>query len=245
MKSVLRILKLVLICLTFGVVYSSAEDGWWKIKLTSGVEYEGSVEYQNDEVLVFQTVQGKKYQIPVSDVSLLIPIEKIVVSENDRTREKRFGVLLNVGTGMAFRDSNSGWGIDGGLQFIAANVLKRRICIGGGVGVSVYHAGSMSIFVPLTATLTIPFLQTRNAPFAALEGGYGFAVKGADRGGFAGGVSVGWLHRFESQAAVMLSVGANVQQGTFAASDMIGGEVFEYKARRLVSKVGIKLAVLL
>ena len=241
----MKILKSVLFFLFAGVICLQAEDGWWKIKLTSGAEYEGTVERQNNEVVVFQTVQGKRFQFPVSDVSSLTQIEDVVVKEDIRTHDKRFGVLLNIGSGAAYRDSRAGWGIDGGLQFVAANVLKRRICIGGGVGVSVYQTGRLSVFVPVTATLTIPFMQSHNAPFASLEGGYGFAVKGAERGGFAGGLSIGWLHRFESQTAIMLSIGANIQQGTFSAEDRIEGEVFEYKARRLVSKIGIRFTVLL
>lgn len=222
-----------------------ASDDWYRLLLKTGIEYECQIELRNDDVVVFRSVQNRRYQVPTSDVESIVKIEPVEVKETSRPHEKRFGVLLHIGGCTTWRGDNWGWSMNGGLQAGAANLFDRRIFLGAGVGVSSYYVNKPYIFVPLTMSLTIPFLLSSDAPFAGLDAGYGIAVKGAQRGGFNGGIRFGWLHRFESQTAVELSLNLTMQQATLSVTETIEGEDFIYSAQRILPQVGVRLAVLL
>ena len=244
MTRFVRILYIVslLLCFCFP---SHAQDSWVRIRLTNGLVYEAKVEHQTEQIIVFQTVQGKRYQSLMSDIAEIEPIAEILPQEDNRGRKKSFGIVLHLNGGVAFRDSQAGWNAGGHLHFGAANVFDKRVFIGGGIGVDAFQVGGTRLFIPLTASVILPLMQTDDAPFVGLNGGYGFAVRGAQRGGFAGGVQIGWLHRFESQMAVMLAITGKLQQATLNVSEQIDGLSYDYSARRLISQIGLQFSLML
>ncbi len=222
-----------------------AADEWYRLRLKTGMEYECQIELKNDNVIIFRTVQNKRFQIPMSDVESVLQIPQVEKNDVSGQYVKRFGFQIYLNGGMAWNGNDMGWNMSGGLQAGATNLFDRHIYLGGGIGVSSYMADKTCLFVPIMVSLSIPFLQSADAPFAGLSGGYGFAVKGAQSGGFYGDIRLGWLHRFESQTAIELSLSMSIQQAVLQATEHIEGEEYLYTAHRVLSTCGIRFAVLL
>ena len=235
-------IKRNIILLFFGLIFCLSLHSEVVLKLNSGKDFIGTIERQNEDIIVLRTTQGKLFQFPKTDVMEISEIEN-VTEQQSLSHRSNFSIRIHVDGSYSMLNGLHGYAAGAGLKFGAANLFERQIFIGGGVGVDVYSIGGTRVFVPLCATINIPFLQSDNTPFVGLEAGYGFAMKGAERGGFKGGVSIGWLHRFNRRTATNLSLYADIQQAFLTATENISNQEYSYQANRVLPQLGLRFEI--
>lgn len=213
------------------------------VKLKSGISVSGQIQVQNDDIIVIRTAQGRVFQYPRSEV--LEVQEESVVEQKDSIRSKRVGLRIQVNSGLALPPSSATYGIGAGLQVGAVDLFNRHIYLGGGLGIDMVSFDGNKFFLPLTATLSVPLMQTEHAPFVQLDGGYAFAVRNSLRGGAHFAFHLGYQYRFENQKSIHLSLFAKIQQATWQYTETIENNNYTYPMRSVIPQAGLMLAVVL
>ena len=217
------------------------------VLLNSGAQFTGTIENQNDDVVVILTRQGKRYQFPKSDISKMTEIEVVAEQKVERHRGN-FAIRFHLEGACSALNKSHGGSHGGGLVLGASNLFNRRIFMGGGIGIDYYSVGKKALFLPLTFSLDIPFMIADDTPYVGFEAGYGFALKkavqkssaGVTRGGFKGCVSIGWQHRFNNRTSTLLALFAGMQHALLTATESVGGMQYDFTADRLLPQVGVR-----
>jgi len=228
------------------------------VRLKSGAQIRGSIVFQNDQVLVIKKADGSRFQYMQTDIAEVLkdeeaPEEK--VEEKPQEKAKKVTASLQIAGGMASLPGNAagsdkelGANVQADLIIGTANLLDKRILVGGGLGYHMnYLGGTAYSFLPIQARVEAPLMQTKHAPMLGVGVGYGISVTKSVKGGAFADLSIGWRYQMNEKRALSLSLFGNFQQATLSNhTDIVDGAGYVSEAAgRAFVNCGIRFAVYL
>lgn len=233
----------LVLMMAWGYVMADAEVN---IHLRSGESVIGEVILENDEVVILRDAEGARYQYLKSDIESISQAAEVPAETVKTAKERKVGVMVSVSGGAATITGKWGGTVSVDAKIGACNLLNRHIFLGGEIGYHGYVVGQKKYnFLPLQIVADVPFMQTKNAPYAGLSFGYGFGLgKQEYKGGLCGGLEIGWRCAISPSNTFCLALNANVQQCAWKQLETIDGEDYQADLRTpafwgLGLKVGI------
>ena len=238
------------------------------VRLKSGEQVQGSIVFENEEVIVIKKTDGSRFQYLKQEVEAVLPDEAIQATKEEQTKVKAQNpvtALLQLSGAVNF--PLSGTMISPGVAvdlFLLSRPLPlnrdkgddgARCAIGGGIG---YHlAGSHFLPIQLRTDFYIPCatawkahrIKRAREAVIGLGVGYGVGIASSDiKGGFRADLSSGWRWYVGNNGkALAFTFFANCQQAHI--SNLLvtnSGEVFfEPLAVRTFTNVGVRFGVYL
>ena len=216
------------------------------IILRTGARVQGTIVFQNEEVVIIRNAEGARFQYPKSDVAEIVSEEKIPESRNPEiTREdpeiktsKKASILLEIAAGgAAIPNQMMGAAVSADLLVGSHHIGDRHIFVGGGLG---YHGlfvgGDKYNFLPIQAVIRMPFMETKHAPVFGMGVGYGIALSKNYIGGLYAGVDLGYRYQLNPKTALGAVFYTQFQQAKVLVPVTVEQAVFtNYTGRSLIA----------
>ena len=246
----------LLICFMMVLVCAHAET----LILRTGARVEGTIVFQNEEVVIIRDAEGARFQYPRSDIeSVTSEGVKELTSEGaeiSRARDvetsndldggtKKASILLELGGGAAVSPGDAaGGGFSVDFLVGSHHIGNKHLFIGGGLG---YHGlfigGAKYNFLPIQVALRMPLMEQKHAPAFGVSLGYGVALSKAYVGGLYAGLDFGYRYQINPKTALAVMINAQFQQAKVTVTETIGEDVYTHKTGRYLVMPGIKLAL--
>ena len=230
------------------------------IVLRTGARVEGTIVFQNEEVVIIRDAEGARFQYPRSDIeSVTSEGVKELTSEGaeiSRARDvetsndldggtKKASILLELGGGAAVSPGDAaGGGFSVDFLVGSHHIGNKHLFIGGGLG---YHGlfigGAKYNFLPIQVALRMPLMEQKHAPAFGVSLGYGVALSKAYVGGLYAGLDFGYRYQINPKTALAVMINAQFQQAKVTVTETIGEDVYTHKTGRYLVMPGIKLAL--
>jgi len=226
------------------------------IVLRTGARVQGSIVFQNEEVVILRNAEGARFQYPKSDVLEILTddAEKVETPveaepEEEIKTKKKASILLEIGVGAAvIPNGKAGVGYNVDLLVGSHHIGDKHIFVGGGLG---YHGmalgGEMYNFLPIQAAVRMPFIEAKHAPIFGVGVGYGIALSKNYVGGLYAGVDFGYRCQLNPKTALALVAFAQFQQAKMKVTETVEGEnansEFANEAGRSLVNAGLKFAL--
>lgn len=236
-------LFLLLVCLPW--VESSAEVV--TLVLQTGKTMSGELVMENEQVIVIQDTQGRRFQYPMTEIGSVQRGKIDEVKEEEEVISYGAGKVatrLNVGLG-AVTAAHGVWGTDvmTELQIGTRNLASRRIFLGGSIG---YHGVLLPEqkyhYIPLQVVVSVPLLTGKHAPELGMGIGYGFSAHHT-RGGICADVQVGYRYAFSSRGALLLSAYTRFQQDCVPVVEEVENKQYTNMVGRNMVSMGLRLGL--
>ena len=225
------------------------------IVLRTGARVQGTIVFQNEEVVIIRNAEGARFQYPKADVQEILADD--AVQEEQKTEaepeeeiktRKKASILLEVGVGAAINPNNkTGVGYNVDLLFGSHHIGDKHIFVGAGLG---YHGMALDMnynFLPIQAAVRVPFIEAKHAPVFGLGVGYGIALAKTYIGGLYAGVDFGYRYQLNPKTALSLVAFAQFQQARIKATETVETETqtsdFTNESGRSLVNAGIKFAL--
>ena len=249
-------LTIVLGWLTFAL--ASADT----VYLRTGERVEGTILFQNEEVVIIRTESGQRFQYPRTDVELIGSKDEVTnEGVNELTNEgikelknepepeikvtKKASILLELAGGPAINGNEIGGGFSVDLLVGSHHIGDRHVFIGGGVGYHGLFIGSGKYnFLPIQAAFRIPLLETKHAPVFGLSIGYGIALSKSYTGGIYASLDMGYRYQINPRTAVAISLYSHFQRASIEVGEQIEGDETTFMRKKGCNLInpGLKLA---
>lgn len=261
-NSVRIILTMVLFLLL--TLPASAEQ----VRLKSGDIIQGSIIFQNEQVLVIKKTDGSRFQYQQSDVEAVLEDEAEEAPKQEETmaaKKKKLTVSLQLAGGMTVLPGSStgslaqkGAGAAADLFIGTCNLLPPSsekawgchggVFLGAGLGYHLHFAGGQPYsFLPIQLRAEAPLTQKKHAPMLGLSAGYGISLQKSAKGGAFADITFGWRYQISDTRAISLGLYSNIQQTKLTNhTDIIDGNTFiSPSAGRAFFDFGIRFAAYL
>ena len=239
------------------------------IKLKSGKTIEGTILFENEEVVVIRDAAGARYQYPKSDLVLEEPDEPAEAAQEQSVKAQQPGRDSELRASYADNAKKVSMGISmfGGGMVVPAqmvgeqtapqmgghagadvmvgtyNLFKRLIFLGGATG---FHAfmtdGKVLSIIPVMLRAEVPLTLKKHAPMLGMGVGYGIGLKNT-KGGFCADVEFGWRYGYSRKAAFFMGVFADFQGVEIPVTETITGTEYTSMAYRNLCGFGAKMAL--
>ena len=246
----------LLICFMMVLVCAHAET----IVLRTGARVEGTIVFQNEEVVIIRDAEGARFQYPRAEVESIVNSEELIVKseggEISSARDvetsndldggtKKASILLELGGGGAVSPGDAaGGGFSVDFLVGSHHIGNKHLFIGGGLG---YHGlfigGAKYNFLPIQVALRMPLMEQKHAPAFGVSLGYGVALSKAYVGGLYAGLDFGYRYQINPKTALAVMINAQFQQAKVTVTETIGEDVYTHKTGRYLIMPGIKLAL--
>lgn len=233
--------------LTF--TYAHAET----LILRTGTRVEGTIIFQNEEVIILRNAEGARFQYPRTDVAQILTDEEaatqktveVTPEEEEIKTSKKATILLEIAGGAAFKPGEATGGAASADLLVGSHHIKdRHIFIGGGLGYHGLFLGAEKYnFLPIQVALRMPFTETKHAPVFGVSLGYGIALSKNYLGGLYAGIDFGYRCQLNPRTALALVAYAQFQQATITNTIVVEDIPFTQKAGRNLVSSGLKLAL--
>jgi hypothetical protein len=260
------ILTIVLGLITFAL--ASAET----IYLRTGGKVEGTILFQNEEVVIIRNAEGQRFQYPRADVELIGTKEEEEVKEvksegikelkSEGIKElksesvdepmpepeiqvsKKASILLELAGGPAINAKEKGGGFSIDLLVGSHRIGDRHIFIGGGVGYHGVFVGGKYNFLPIQAAFRIPFMEAKHSPVFGLSIGYGIALSKTYKGGIYASLDMGYRYQINPRTALAVLVYSHFQRASIEVGEQIEGDATTFMRQKGCNLInpGLKLA---
>ena len=240
--------KAFLIVLCFSLLCAHAET----IILRTGARVKGSVVFQNEEVVIVRSEEGKRFQFPRSDVEQILSddqtledVQEAAEEEEEVNTTKKASILLEVSCAPAIMVPFSTGG-NAGVDFLAGthHIKDKHIFIGAGIGYHGYFMDGYAYnFLPIEAKLSLPFIEAKHAPLFGLAIGYGIALSKDYVGGIYTDLDFGYRYQINPESALAVLVFASFQQARLKINETIDGSTYTNRTGRNFVTPGIKFAL--
>ena len=237
-----------LIVLCFSLLCAHAET----IILRTGARVKGSVVFQNEEVVIVRSEEGKRFQFPRSDVEQILSddqtledVQEAAEEEEEVNTTKKASILLEVSCAPAIMVPFSTGG-NAGVDFLAGthHIKDKHIFIGAGIGYHGYFMDGYAYnFLPIEAKLSLPFIEAKHAPLFGLAIGYGIALSKDYVGGIYTDLDFGYRYQINPESALAVLVFASFQQARLKINETIDGSTYTNRTGRNFVTPGIKFAL--
>ncbi len=233
-----------LICLTMAN-FASAEV----VKLKSGTRLTGTIIYQNEEVVVIKDASGARFQYLMTDVEAILDEEEEKAQEELAAvaRPKKVTVGIEFNGGLAsFSKQDKGGNVQASLIIGSANLLDKRIIVGGSLGIDASIVGSKNyIFLPIQARFAAPFFVAKDAPMISLGIGYGIGITEFVKGGLCADMQFGWRREMSLGRAFFLGADLHFQQAQLLTTETIDNQPYSGISHRNFLTPSLRLGIFL
>jgi len=222
--------------------------------LRTGARVQGTIIFQNEEVVIIRDAEGARFQYPRTDVEAILSDEEAAevadtqttdTPDTEITTSKKASILLELAGGADVHPNEAAGGafsVD--LLVGSHHIGDKHIFIGGGVGYHGLFIGAEKYnFLPIQAALRMPFTETKHAPVFGLSLGYGVALSKSYLGGIYADADLGYRCQLNPKTAISVVAFAQFQQAYVPVTTMVEGIPFESKAGRNLVVTGLKLAL--
>ena len=258
---------LSLSCLLFLVGTTAA----WAdvIRLKSGKTIEGTIIFEDTEVVVIRDTTGTRYQYPKTELSSdeeplnsLNPLNSSnllnssspdedpqVSAEVRASRKVAMGASVFGGAmlmpGQMPEPTTPTWGGHVGSEVMVgtSDLFRHRIFLGGAVGYQVYiRDGKPISFIPIKLRAEVPLMLAQHAPMLTMGVGYGVGLQGV-KGGLCADVAFGWRYAYSRNGSFFLGAFADFQGAEVRITETISDKQYTSWAYRNLCGWGAKMAV--
>ena len=219
--------------------------------LRTGARVQGTIVFQNEEVVIIRNAEGARFQYPRADIEQVLTDEEAQVTAETQTEEeaeeirtsKKASILLEVSAGAAMiPHERVGAAVNADLLVGSHHIGDKHIFVGGGLG---YHGVFMGEtkynFLPIQAAVRLPFIEQKHAPVGGLAVGYGIALSKTYLGGLFAGIDIGYRCQLNPKTAIGAVAFAQFQQAKVKTTETVNGAEFTNEAGRNIFSVGAKL----
>ena len=222
------------------------------IVLRTGARVQGTIVFQNEEVVIIRNAEGQRFQYMRADVEQVLSDEEAVeetaeteVEQEQITTSKKASILLELAGGAAVNPSESvGGAVSVDLLVGSHHIGDRHVFVGAGVGYhGVFLGAEKYNFLPIQVAVRTPFTETKHAPVFGVAVGYGVALSKEYLGGIYAGVDFGYRCQLNPKTAIALVAFAQFQQAVVPTETTIEGVPFTQNIGRSLGSSGIKLAL--
>jgi len=231
------------VLLTIPVLYAE------RVTLRSGKRLTGTVLAQKDGIMLFETQQGQKFQIPMDEV---VNIETDAVEEEAGMEVRQgntvpriaFRIALSGGLS-AVRDEKCGGMTTAEIQMGTRQIGGKNIFLGGSIGYAGAFLSPSAHFFPIQAVAAVPIpMETAKRYCVEIDSslGYAIATKG-HKGGITGSLAVGGRIRMTQQSDFFAGITAQFVQTERTRIEMIGNDGYAHKVGTTMWLVGAKIAL--
>lgn len=224
------------------------------IYLRTGERIEGTILFQNEEVVIIRNAEGQRFQYPRAEIELIGSREEttesleptdVVEREPEIKVSKKASILLELAGGPAINAPEVGGGFSIDLLVGSHHIGDRHVFIGGGVGYHGLFIGSGKYnFLPIQAAFRMPLIEHKHAPVFGLAIGYGIALSKSYTGGLYTSMDLGYRYQINPRTAVAIMLYSQFQHASVEVAETIEGESTTYmnmKGCNLITP-GLKLA---
>ena len=263
--------RILQICWLVGLLAVASSGSVWAevIRLKSGKTIEGTILFENDEVVVIRDASGARYQYPKSEliddstIDDLQSSDKSKIQEDNETKEKLQQETVNTGRKVAMGISVFGGGMampggvtsepvsttllggHAGAEVLVgtSNLFQRRIFLGGSIGYQAYMpGGQLWSFLPIKLRAEVPLTLKKHAPLLGMGMGYGIGLQNV-KGGFCADVEFGWRCSYSRKGAIFMGVFADFEGAEITLTETVSDKDYTSQAYRNLCGFGAKMAL--
>lgn len=218
------------------------------LTLRTGAQVQGTIVFQNEEVIVFKDASGARFQYPRAEVLSVSSEENLVVEKQESSPfvsspVKKVSVLLELAGGATFIPADTVGGHFGANLLVGShNMLGKRIFLGGGIGyIGEFMREQKYAFLPIQLAVRIPLLQQKHTPVVGVSLGYGVALSKNYLGGLYAEVNLGYCYQISNKSALYIAADVQFQQAKIDVRESIEDNVFTNHTGRSFVHTGIRL----
>ena len=218
-----------------------------RITLRSGKHLTGKVLAQTEEILLFQTATGQRFQFPLGDIQRIEEdIEEEASDETkkeDTSRPVAFRLAVSAGLS-AVSGEKCGGMTTAELQIGTRRIAGKDIFLGGSVGYAGAFLSPTAHFIPLQAVVAVPIPMTSSEKCRAevnTSFGYALATKG-NKGGLTGSLSAGARFTLKNNALFVGGTAQFIQTGRDRTT-IIGNDLYTHSVGTTLWLIGAKTAL--
>jgi hypothetical protein len=184
------------------------------VMLRTGKSVEGVVLVHNEEVVILQTNDGRRFQYPAAEVLSVQErnaASDASISMSEIQANTHFAARVQLHAGAVYLPMK-GWGGQVAMDMaLGTNQIKQTpVFLGASVG---YRAkcfvDQIYSFIPLQVVLYMPLKTFKHTPSVGFSLGYGISATSSTDGGICLGLDVGWNYSYKRNKSI--SLGANVE----------------------------------
>ena len=222
------------------------------IVLRTGARVQGTIVFQNEEVVIIRNAEGQRFQYMRADVEQVLSGEEAVeetaeteVEQEQITTSKKASILLELAGGAAVNPSESvGGAVSVDLLVGSHHIGDKHLFVGGGLGYHGLFLGEDKYnFLPIQAAVRLPFTEAKHAPVFGVAIGYGVALSKEYLGGLYASADFGYRCQLNPKTAVAVVAYTQFQQAKVPVTVTLDGNEFTSLYGRYLVSVGIKLAL--
>jgi len=221
------------------------------IVLHTGARVQGTIVFQNEDVVIVRDASGARSQYPRADIKEILGENTEAVEETAEPEiqqietPKKASILLEIAGGAGIQPTEgAGGAVSADLLVGSHHIRNRHVFAGAGIG---YHglflAGEKYNFLPIQAALRMPLTEDKHAPMFGVAVGYGIALSKTYLGGLYAGIDFGYRCQLNPRSAIGLTAYAQFQQAVVNTTEYIDGSAFINKTGRSLISTGLKLSL--
>lgn len=216
-----------------------------RITLRSGKQLTGKILAQTEEILLFQTAAGQRFQFPLKDIQTIETDAEEEPKEDTKkeTSIKPVAFRIAVSGGLAAATGEKCGGMTTAeLQIGARRVAGKDIFLGGSVGYTGVFLSPSAHFIPLQAVVAVPLPLTSTGRHCAevnASFGYALGTKG-NRSGPTGSLAAGGRFVLTKNSSVFVGGTAQFIQTERNRTTAIGSDLYTHSVGTALWIVGAK-----
>lgn len=222
------------------------------IVLRTGTRVQGTIVFQNEEVVIVRNAEGQRFQYMRADVASIETSEgsvqqsdSVAEAEPEIQVQKKASILLELAGGSAcMPGENFGGAASVDLLVGSHHIKDRHVFVGGGVGYhGVFLGADKYNFLPIQAAVRMPLTEEKHAPMFGVAVGYGVALSKDYLGGLYAGADFGYRCQLNPKTAIALVFYTQFQQARVNTTVTIDEQEFTNKVGRSLVNFGGKFAL--
>lgn len=245
-----KLIYTLLLLLVAGVL--SAEV----ITLKTGKVVEGTVLFENEEVVVIRDASGARFQYPKSDIQSRVAEAQPQTDANvdvptsetaPSVSEKHLALGLELSEGVPVMPGEgigrNMIGVD--LLICSHHVGERRVMLGASVGYrgSLLDKDGWYSYMPLAAVVRYPILEGKHCPVVGASLGYGIALSKQYVGGVYAAMDVAYRYEINQKSALWVGLNLQCQQTKMSVTEVVEEDVYVGKKGLTMLTPGVKFGI--
>ena len=224
-----------------------------KITLKTGEVYTGEIILKNDAIVMLKTVDGTRFQFPLSEISKIDKEIAVITSKFDtipttpNQKSQNFSGILELSGGISSAkfSFDPSFNSQASLIFGNKSILGQQTFLGVGVGFNSSYITSNSTtisFLPVFLRWQTTLTKNRTAPFLGVDAGYSFAMNDDFGGGPLVKISAGIIRKLNYKTSLMFGFYGSVNSiyAHLIETNTLG--TFSYYAQTSLVSYGAKIA---
>lgn len=219
------------------------------IYLKNGDKYTGKIVFKNEEVIMLETNDGKRFQFQTSEIKETTQEEATSNESQTQTYNKGnlVGLLqLDGGTSAIKGGIKTSPMVDLSLAFGSKKVLGKNMFLGVGGGFeNIFDSSNKrSIsFLPIFAQMKNTFSERNNSPALNLKLGYAFPLQQDYRGGLYFYTSGGINLKNTESSNIYLGLYVKIQSTSGKISETFQQDTFTSVSNAVITSIGVSTAI--